>query len=143
MNGQDNALSGLMASKQWKQAFNMCEKKLKKAPTSDYLLVTKILILIQWQDPLRNHQGIKELKNLLERTPPVVDLEALHALDNLLGLPAFLVQDPLTLKQKQIWQRAAAYRTQDENLHSIWYNSKLEQWDLRSAQQVSCLTHQS
>ena len=35
LNGQDDALADLMAAKQWKQAFNLCEKKMKKAKGSD------------------------------------------------------------------------------------------------------------
>lgn len=39
LDGQDDALNELILAKQWKQALNLCEKKLKKANNSDYLLV--------------------------------------------------------------------------------------------------------
>lgn len=39
LDGQDIALKELILAKQWKQALNLCEKKLKKAHNSDYLLV--------------------------------------------------------------------------------------------------------
>ena len=46
LDGQDDALNELILAKQWKQALNLCEKKLKKAnnnnnnnSSSDYLLV--------------------------------------------------------------------------------------------------------
>lgn len=39
LDGQDDALHELILAKQWKQALNLCEKKLKKATNSDYLLV--------------------------------------------------------------------------------------------------------
>lgn len=39
LGGQDDALNELLLAKQWKQALNLCEKKLKKANNSDYLLV--------------------------------------------------------------------------------------------------------
>ena len=39
LDGQDDALNELILARQWKQALNLCEKKLKKTNTSDYLLV--------------------------------------------------------------------------------------------------------
>ena len=39
LDGQDDAVNELILAKQWKQAVNLCEKKLKKANNSDYLLV--------------------------------------------------------------------------------------------------------
>ena len=39
LDGQDDALNELLLAKQWKQALILCEKKLKKANGSDYLLV--------------------------------------------------------------------------------------------------------
>ena len=39
LNGQDDALNELLLARHWKQALNLCEKKLKKANNSDYLLV--------------------------------------------------------------------------------------------------------
>ena len=39
LDGQDDALNELILARQWKQALNLCEKKLKKANSSDYLLV--------------------------------------------------------------------------------------------------------
>ena len=39
LDGQDDALNELILVKKWKQALNLCEKKLKKANNNDYLLV--------------------------------------------------------------------------------------------------------
>lgn len=39
LDGQDDLLDELILAKQWKQALSLCEKKLKKANSSDYLLV--------------------------------------------------------------------------------------------------------
>ena len=46
LDGQDQALNGLILAKQWKQALNHCEKKLKKANNNDYLLVGRPLCWI-------------------------------------------------------------------------------------------------
>ena len=39
LDGQDDALNELIVAKKWKQALNLCEKKLKKSNNGDYLLV--------------------------------------------------------------------------------------------------------
>lgn len=39
LDGQDDAVNELISVKKWKQALNLCEKKLKKANNNDYLQV--------------------------------------------------------------------------------------------------------
>lgn len=135
INGQEDAIGALIAAKKWKQALNVCEKKIKKAPESDFLFVTKINILLQWTDASRSQQGLKELEKLLERKPPVADIEALQALDGTLEIAGSL--GCLTPKQTQTWQRAAAIRPRDENLHITWYRTRFKVADFKAAQQVS------
>ncbi|KAL6716429.1 hypothetical protein ACLMJK_005996 [Lecanora helva] len=135
MNGLEDTLTELITAKQWKQALNLCEKKIKKSPSNDYLSVTRIKILLSWNDAQRSEQGLKDLENLLKRKPPVTDIEALRALDGLfLGFKSL---EQLTPAQKQTWQRAANSHPLDENLHSVWYRSKFQDGDYRAAQQAS------
>ena len=141
MSGQEDAISTFTAAKQWKQALNVCEKKLKKSPESDFLLVTKINILLQWTDASRFQQGLKELESLLERKPPVADIEALHVLDKAFVNAGLLRY--LTPKQTQTWQRAAASRPQDEKLHITWYRTRFQGGDFKGAQQVSISSSQT
>ena len=37
LNGQDDPFAGLVAAKQFKQALNLCEKKLKKLKNDEFL----------------------------------------------------------------------------------------------------------
>lgn len=37
LNGQDDPFAGLLAAKQFKQALNLCDKKLKKTKNDEYL----------------------------------------------------------------------------------------------------------
>ena len=37
LNGQDDPFTGLLAAKQFKQALNLCDKKLKKFKNDEYL----------------------------------------------------------------------------------------------------------
>ena len=152
LDGQDQTLNGLILAKQWKQALNYCEKKLKKANNNDYLLVRrppcwiiiswilmlkqlqvkKINVLLLWPDEARNQQGLKELNVLVERKPPVDDIETLRALDIIAGS-----RGELEPKLRQVWQRAAGARTQDEKLHMVWFRSRFQVGNLRAAQQAS------
>ena len=43
-NGQEDGLAELVATKQFKQALNVCEKKLKKSRADDCLLVSLLLL---------------------------------------------------------------------------------------------------
>ena len=138
MNGQEDALMDLINTKHWKSAFNLCEKKIKKAPGSDYLLVTRIKILLSWGDTSRSQQGLKDLESLLERKPPVADVEALRILDTIFTTTESPKQ--FTIKQKQTWQRAIASRPQDESLQLVWYKSRFNEGDFKGAQQVSVAT---
>lgn len=134
MNGLDDVLFACIAAKQWKQALKTCEKKLRMTPGSDYLLVTKASILLQWPDPTRLAQGLHEFKGLIERKPPVADIEALRAMDTVIDFLEPMVD--LEPKQKQTWQRAAVSRPQDGKLHEAWYWTKFGEMDYRGAQQV-------
>lgn len=134
MSGQEDVLFGYIAAKQWKQAFKTCEKKLKASPTSDFLLVTKISILLQWPDTARFEQGHTEFTKLVERKPPVADVEALQALDAVISLLGPRID--IGPKQRQTWQRAAASRPQDVKLHETWYRIKFGEKNFKGAQQV-------
>ena len=135
----NTAINEFLIAKQWKQAFNLCEKKLKRTEEKDVLLVVKVAILLQWPDPNRYEQGIKELELLLERKPPIADLEALGVLDQI--LKTYGPKTALTTKQMQTWQRAAYGNPRDDTLHTTWFQSKFDQGDYDGAQQVSIEMH--
>ena len=75
---------------------------------------------------------MKELGVLLERKPPVDDIETLRALDAI--AEAKEANEP---RLQQTWKRAAAAHPQDENLHTVWFRSKFHVGNLRAAQQAS------
>lgn len=68
----------------------------------------------------------------MDRKPPVDDIETLHALDEIA-----VAKGGKEPRLRQVWQRAAAVRSQDENLHMIWFRSKFQLGNLRAAQQAS------
>lgn len=75
---------------------------------------------------------MKELGVLLERKPPVDDIETLRALDAI--AEAKEANEP---RLQQIWKRAAGAHPQDEKLHTVWFRSKFQVGNLRAAQQAS------
>ena len=60
------------------------------------------------------------------------DIETLRALDAIAD-----TNEDNEPKLRQVWQRAAGARPQDENLHLVWFRSKFQADDLRAAQQAS------
>lgn len=85
-----------------------------------------------WPEETRNLQGLKELRVLLERKPPVDDIETLLALDDIAEAKGD--NEP---RLRQIWQKAAGACPQDEKLHMVWFRSKFQAGNLRAAQQAS------
>ena len=85
-----------------------------------------------WPDQTRNQQGFNELRLLLDRKPPVDDIETLRALDIIAE-----TNEENEPRLRQIWQRAAGAYPQDENLHLVWFRSKFLVDNFRAAQQAS------
>ena len=85
-----------------------------------------------WPDQTRKQQGLKELRVLLDRKAPVDDIETLRALDVIAD-----TNEENEPRLRQVWQRAASARPQDENLHMVWFRSKFQVDNLRAAQQAS------
>ena len=131
----DSAIHELLAVKQWKQALNLCEKKLKKSEDKGVLCVTKVRVLFQWPDPIRHEQGVKELGLLLDRKPPIADPDALILLDQL--IKQYGPFKDFIPKRLQIWQRAAISNPWNSKLHTVWFRSNFDQQDYDGAQQVS------
>ena len=75
---------------------------------------------------------MKELGVLLERKPPVDDIETLMALDAIAE-----AKGEIEPRLQQIWQRAAGARPHDEKLHKDWFRFKFQVGNLRAAQQAS------
>ena len=60
------------------------------------------------------------------------DIETLQALDTIAE-----VKGEIEPRLRQIWQRAAGARPQEEKLHMVWFRSKFQVGNLRAAQQAS------
>ena len=90
-----------------------------------------ITVLLSWPDPIRQAQGVKKLDALLDRKPPLTDIDALLELEK--GLKDVKEHEAKLL---QTWQRAANSRPNDELFYKVWYRSKFDAGNLKAAQQV-------
>ena len=96
-----------------------------------------ITVLLSWPDPIRQAQGVKKLDTLLDRKPPLTDIDALLELDK--GLKDVKEHEG---KQLLMWQRAANSRPNDELFYKVWYRSKFDAGNLKAAQQVCIASSQ-
>ena len=96
-----------------------------------YFQAKRITILVLWPDEARRVQGVKELDALLNRKPPLSNVDALGELES-------VVKDlEISSKVQQLWLRAAASRPNDEKLHKMWFWAKITINHFGEAQQVS------
>lgn len=88
-------------------------------------------MLLRQQDDKQQDKGAKETLQLCQRTPPVLNFEAIHQLQDSLKI--------LSLEQEEgpkLWERAAAARPNDRDLITTWLNNTVATGDWRNAQKV-------
>lgn len=141
MNSQHSAsarrskqLQELLDGKHYKQALNLCEKGFKKGDKSEDLLVTWVNILLGHPDQARREQGSRELDEILGRTHPISETEALVALNN--AAKARNDDDP---RIQTIWERAVSVRQGDEDLYRTWFKTKFLEGKWTAAQKAAMM----
>lgn len=88
-------------------------------------------ILLGHPDQARREQGRRELDDILERSQPISDIEALVALNA--AAKARHDDDP---RIQTIWERAVGVRQWDENLYRTWFKTKFMEEKWTAAQKV-------
>ena len=83
------------------------------------------------EDKSRFLQGVEELRNLVDRKPPVVDLDILRTIDQP-DLYDYL--DPEMLSS--MWDRAQSAQPRNEQFLSAWIKESLKRRDYVAAQKV-------
>lgn len=92
-------------------------------------------ILLGHPDQARREQGSRELDEILERTHPISDIEALVALNA--AAKARHDDDP---RIQTIWERAVGVRPWDEDLYRTWFKTKFLEEKWTAAQKVRLYT---
>ncbi|KAI9789744.1 MAG: hypothetical protein M1816_005783 [Peltula sp. TS41687] len=125
-----------------KQALQLCMKRIKKGEKGDYIHALKAYILTQWASAGYRKDGFVAAKTLVEKDPPITDLETLSLLLRSLESLGTLGQaEPMNIDIKHyatlLWERALKANPGDETLARECFFSYLQQRDWRNAQKTA------
>ncbi|KAK2753596.1 hypothetical protein FQN54_007373 [Arachnomyces sp. PD_36] len=129
---RNNQIQDAIDGQNFKQALQLCEKRLKKGENTPFLRAWKAHILFRHADDAHRQRGLKETIELCNSEPPVSDIDALDMLHQ-------------TLKRigghddtvRTIWERAAKAKPQKIELHTRWFNHASEGCDWKNAQKAA------
>ena len=96
----------------------------------------KARILLSFPDIPRQKQGRDDINALLERNPPVADIQTIVILEECLRQT-----EATDAEIDLIWERAVRVRPQDEELQTIWFKKNFEKQRWKGAQKVCYFTH--
>lgn len=95
----------------------------------------KARVLLSFSDSPRQEQGRDDIRKLLQRDPPIADIQAIVILEECLQqIEATDAEIDL------IWERAVQLRPHDEELQTLWFKRNFEQRKWKGAQKVGCLS---
>lgn len=77
--------------------------------------------------------GYKELCRILEREPPISDLNALENLNAMSMIRDCKLSHP---NIGTIWERAITVRPEDEEIYDLWFHTKFNERNWKAAQKV-------
>lgn len=96
----------------------------------------KARVLLSFPDSPRQRQGRDDINALLQRDPPITDVQAIVILEECLRQI-----EATDAEIGVIWERAVRLRPQDEELQTLWFQKNFEQRRWKGAQQVGYVAH--
>ncbi|KIW94386.1 uncharacterized protein Z519_04362 [Cladophialophora bantiana CBS 173.52] len=120
-----------IASANWKQALQLCDKWFKKGERSDRFLALKAFVLVNQQDKAQHDRGRGEVFDLCKRTPPITEPEAIYQLQHALKSLSLHEESP------KLWERALSANKDDKDLYMRWLNQAVADNNWRSAQKAT------
>lgn len=153
---RDRQIQEAIDVRNWKQALSLCERRLKRGEKSDHLSVcscclhssrcavarrattvdqsTQVLkarVLLSFSESPRQNQGRDDISALLQRDPPITDVQALVILQECLQqIGATDAEVDL------IWERAVRLRPHEEELQTLWFRKNFEAQKWKGSQKV-------
>ncbi|KAI9839626.1 MAG: hypothetical protein M1819_002252 [Sarea resinae] len=117
----------------FRQALQLCEKRLKKGEKSDNLLALRAHVLLTSPSASQQEQGVTEFERLCAKEPPVTDLHTLSMIQQALGgsnARKSVLKGRRSVNVALLWERAAKFRSGDESLPKEWFmiTFELNQW---------------
>ncbi|KAH0842404.1 hypothetical protein AYO21_10520 [Fonsecaea monophora] len=119
-----------VASANWKQALQLCDKWFKKGERSDRFLALKAFVLVNQPDKTQYDRSREEVLDLCKRTPPLTEPEAIYQLQNALKTLSLHEESP------KLWERALSVKKDDKDLYMRWLNQAVADNNWKSAQKV-------
>ncbi|KAL6250282.1 hypothetical protein RBB50_002583 [Rhinocladiella similis] len=121
-----------IATSNWKQALQACDKWSKKGEKSDRFQALRAFVLVSHPEPTHHARGRTEVLELCKRNPPITEPEAIYQLQDALRA---LDIEPDGERMK-LWERATTAKANDKDLLMRWINQAIGLSDWRSAQKV-------
>ncbi|OAL23801.1 hypothetical protein AYO22_06120 [Fonsecaea multimorphosa] len=120
-----------VASANWKQALQLCDKWFKKGERSDRFLALKAFVLVNQPDKTQHDRGQEEVFDLCKRNPPITEPEAIYQLQH--ALRSLEIHDE---ESPKLWERALSAKRDDKDLYMRWLNQAVADNNWKSAQKV-------
>ncbi|KIW26278.1 uncharacterized protein PV07_09389 [Cladophialophora immunda] len=121
-----------IASANWKQALQLCDKWFKKGERSDRFLALKAFVLVNQPDKTQHDRGREEVLDLCKRTPAITEPEAIYQLQH--ALKTLSLHDE---ESPKLWERALGARKDDKDLYMRWLNQAVADNNWKSAQKAT------
>ncbi|KIV94471.1 hypothetical protein PV10_02237 [Exophiala mesophila] len=121
-----------IATDNWKQALQLCDKWSKKGEKSERFLTIKAFVLVKQGDKAQNDKGRAEVLDLCKRTPPITEPEAIYQLQT--ALKALSLQEQ---EGPKVWERAAAVAQDNKDILTRWLNQAIADRNWLSAQKAT------
>ncbi|KAL8709120.1 MAG: hypothetical protein Q9220_006141 [cf. Caloplaca sp. 1 TL-2023] len=131
----DVQVNDAMEKEEWRHALQLIEKrekKLKKGQANDWLMACKASVLLMLPEPTKKSQGDSALGVLFEKSPPVVDFNALVILQT-----SAERRNDLDPRLNTLWTKAANAQPNDEGLHIYWFKKCFWLDDWQGARKVT------
>ncbi|KAJ4505984.1 hypothetical protein HRR83_008499 [Exophiala dermatitidis] len=120
-----------IATENWKQALQLCDKWSKKGEKSDRFLALKAFVLVNQLDKNQHERGQAEVLELCKRHPPVSDPETIYQLQEALKCLSLEEEGP------KLWERAVTAKQNDKDLYMRWLNQAILDNNWLSAQKAT------
>ncbi|TGZ85435.1 hypothetical protein EX30DRAFT_314483 [Ascodesmis nigricans] len=116
---------------QFKQALQLCNRRIKKGEKTEYLWALKAFVLTQIPGPANAEEAEQLARTLSDKTPPVVATDVLGLLTRV------WVQLEDTAEVLNVWERAVKSQPQNEDLARDWFFMAIRMEDWRGAQKAA------
>ncbi|KAF8539658.1 N-acetyltransferase B complex non catalytic subunit-domain-containing protein [Trichophaea hybrida] len=119
--------------KAYKQALQLCNRRIKKGEKSEMLLTLKAFVLTHIATPATTDEATQIARSLSDRTPPTQSVDVLRLLSRVWSNLGPSQADEVT----KLWERAVKSQPQNEDLAREWFWGTVRTLDWRGAQKAA------